>query len=134
MEENSRLERFHVFKHRGRICLVIELKDFSNIARELIEGERIPSGTYCCGYVEVSAKNKGKSYNEFIGRIDTDELTFSGNFKKLIEEKMDVDEDIWFFGFDSAHYWNNNKPDSKTFTFVKGKTIELCNEMIKKGI
>ena len=55
--------------------------------------------------------------------IKTDGLTFS-----------DYIGDIFFFGFDSAHSWNDKKPESKTRESVKQRTIELANEMVKKGI
>lgn len=112
-----------------------------NIARELLEGMATLS-QYHTGYVEVSKKNYGREYDKFISRIDTDELTFAGTlnwFLKASKDKkeippIDIHKDIWFFGFDSAHHWNDQRPESKTFKSVKARTVKLCDEMIRKKI
>ena len=104
-----------IFEHKGRTCLVVEM----NIRMV---------GAFHNGYVEVSNKNKDKSYHDFVDQIQTDELTFSG---KLEDERL---KDKYFLGFDSCHFWNDKKPESKTFESVKDRTIELCEEMIKGGI
>jgi hypothetical protein len=78
------------------------------------------------GYVEISKKNIGKDYMDFIDKIETDGLTFSGHLEDF--------GDVWFLGFDSAHAWNDEQPESKTFAVVKEKTIKLCEEMLRKKI
>ena len=108
-----------VFKHRGRTCVVIEMS-------------LMGVGSYHNGYVSVAPRNKRKSYNDFIERIETDELTFSGNMN-YVEDKR-IPKDKFFLGFDSAHYWNDEKPESKTFKSVKKRTMELADEMVRKGI
>jgi len=122
--KNTEIERVHerdviikeIFVHKNRVCMVIEMRFLLT-----------PSiGTYCNGYVQTLPKNKGKSYDRFNRRIKTEELTFGGTYEWL--------PDMYFFGFDTVHSWNDIHPESKTFKNVKKKTIELCEEMVKKGI
>ncbi|RLI85229.1 MAG: hypothetical protein DRO76_05790 [Candidatus Altiarchaeales archaeon] len=108
-----------VFKVGRRICVVVEM-DISSV------------GKYHNGYVSVLKKNYGKHYSDFIDRIETDELTYSGNLDHFKDKR--IPEKVWFFGFDSAHYWNKLHPESKTFESVKARTILLAKEMIKKRI
>lgn len=108
-----------VFKVGRRTCVVVErimpcLLPFHN------------------GYVEVLKKNYGKSYWDFIEKIETEELTYSGDLSHLNDPR--IPKGKWFFGFDSAHYWNDLHPESKTFENVKERTIQLAKEMIKKRI
>jgi len=106
------LKRIEIFRHKKRICVVRELT-------------RCDDSTYCCGYVETLPRNKGKSYTQFVDKIETDELTYSGNLFGLFDG-------VWFFGFDSAHVWNDEK--SRSFKSVKKRTKKLCEEMVKKRI
>jgi len=107
------VRRMEIFKHKGRICVVMEYVSFG--------------GSYCNGYVQTLAKNYGKDYNKFVSRIETDELTYAGNLGGLFDG-------IWFFGFDSAHLWNDEVPESKTFESVKERTKKLAEEMVAKRI
>jgi len=119
IEMPKEIGRIRIFKHKGRICVVIEMLWMASLK----------VSPYCNGYVEVSAKNKGKNYDNFIDRIETDELTFSGDLSRF-----NLGKKLWFFGFDSAHFWNDAQPESKTFKSVKARTSKLCEEMVKKGI
>ena len=115
IKKGFRIKAIEIFKHKGRICVVLQMKGFGRIS------------DYCNGYVETDPKNYGKSEDLFIDKIKTEELTYSGDLNGLFDG-------IWFLGFDSAHHRNEINPETKTFTFVKNKTKKLCEEMIKKGI
>ena len=105
----SENEIVEIFQVKTRLCLVIK--------------RRLLDEIYHNGYVQTQKKHYGIDYEKFINRVDTDELTFS-----------DYIGDEYFFGFDSAHAWNDHEPISKTQKFVKNKTKELALEMIKRGI
>ena len=118
-----------IFDFKGRMCVVVEML----AAEETMFSSLLHSiWPFHNGYVEVLKKNKGKDYQKFIDMIDTDELTFSGNFDYIKNDR--IPKDKWFFGFDSAHYQNEEHPESKTFENVKKRTIELAEEMIRKRI
>ena len=102
----------NAFEYRGRICVV-----------------KKSSWGYHNGYVEVLAENSGLGYSDFITRIDTDELTFGGYLYN-----PGIPEGMWFFGFDSGHYWNDKNPKSQTFVSVRERTKQLADEFIEKGI
>jgi len=107
-----------IFVHKGRTCVVMEMHFGTSIV-----------GSHHNGYVEtILEKVTNKTYDKYCSKIDTDELTFSGELpiKKLKGKK--------FFGFDSGHFWNTQNPQSQTRYAVKKKTIKLCEEMVKKGI
>jgi hypothetical protein len=109
-EPEMRIKAMEVFVHKGRICVVVNMDD-----------------KYHNGYVQVLPKNKGKDYEEFVDKIETVELTYSGDLKGLFDG-------VWFFGFDTAHFWNDLHPETKTFEWVKKQTIKLCEEMKRKRI
>jgi len=115
-----------IFIRKGRLCVIIEMVWECNPARTFMEGA-MSSRNYHNGYVQTLNKNKNKGYDRFIDKIKTDELTFSG-------ELIGFSKDISFFGFDSAHVWNDHVPKSKTFEEVKKRTIKMCDEMVRKGI
>jgi len=107
-----------IWKHRNRTCIIMEMR---------ICMEKFGIGTFHNGYVETSKKNYGKDYEKLGKKINTEELTFSGNWKPTFSN-------MWFIGFDTGHYWNEINPESKTFKVVRVATERLCNEMIKKGV
>jgi hypothetical protein len=126
-DKPTRILAMEIFKHKGRICVVIRMKGIENISREFWEGGVISDSDYCNGYVQTLDKNYGKDYEEFENKIKTDMLTYSGDLSGFFDG-------IWFLGFDSAHVWNEKNPKTKTFEYVKEKTKKLCEEMVKKGI
>ena len=121
-----RIKAIEVFKHKGRICVVIQMQGIVNPARTFWEGSS-SAADYCNGYVETLPKNYGEDYEKFEKKIRTDMLTYSGDLNGLFDG-------IWFFGFDSAHAWNDENPETKTFEYVKEKTKKLCEEMVRKRI
>jgi hypothetical protein len=126
-EPKMRWKAMEIFVHKGRICVVVKMKGIENSAREFWEGKPISDSDYCNGYVQTLPKNQGKDYESFVSMIKTDELTYAGDLNGLFKG-------LWFFGFDSAHVWNDNHPESKTFESVKKRTIKLCEEMVRKKI
>lgn len=113
IKENPQSKIREIFFHRGRLCMVLE------------RGKTYPFNFHN-GYVQNLPKNNNKSYTKLSSRIYTTELTFGGSFSFA--------PNIFFFGFDTGHYWNDEHPESKTFEGVKKTTIQLCDEMIKKKI
>lgn len=102
-----------VFTHRSRLCVIIKHSTFG----------------FHNGYVEVLDRNRGVGYSEFASLVTTDELTYSGKI-----EDCRIAGYMWFFGFDSGHYWNNEQPESKTFASVKERTRALADEFITRSI
>lgn len=109
-----------VFKHKGRTIVIVK----SMFSSAFI-------GIYHNGYVSTRKSNEGRGYDEFVSKIDTDELTFSGTLKHLKDKKI---PNLWFMGFDSAHYWNTENRESQTFESVRKRAIKLAEEMIRKGV
>lgn len=115
-----------VFKHKGKICVVIKA----------VRGFTI--GTYHNGYVAVQQINIEKSYTEFM-EIDTVQLTFSGTLDHFKDRMNDISKfvlpkGIWFLGFDTVHAWNDEEPESKTRESVIEITKKLADEMLKRGV
>lgn len=108
-----------VFKVKRRTCVVVKIN---------MQG----FGQYHNGYVSVSKKNQGANYDDFTRKIETDELTFGDKLNYLKDER--IPKDAWFFGFDSAHAWNQSNPESTTFESVKARTTKLAQEMMSKRI
>ena len=104
---------------------------------EMLGAISIPSlYPYCCGYVSVLKRNLKKSYDAFVGGIRTDELTYSGGLEHAFREQsgFKIPKGLWFFGFDSAHSWNEIHPETRTPEIVRETTIKLAKEMIRKRI
>ena len=108
-----------VFKVKRRVCVVVKMNLYG-------------FGQYHNGYVSVSKKHQEANYDDFISKIETDELTFAGDLNHLEDER--IPKDVWFFGFDSAHAWNREHPGSTRFESVKERTIKLAQEMMAKRI
>jgi hypothetical protein len=104
-----------IFMHKNRLCMVMEMR-----------WESISIGTYCNGYVQMLPSSKDLLYGKLTDRIKSGEITFGGTFPWL--------PNIKFLGFDTAHIWNDEHPETKTFENVKERTILLCGEMVRKRI
>jgi len=71
-------------------------------------------------------------YQDLQSRIDTVALTFSDTFR---HSELDKEwGDHWYVGFDTAHIWNDENPETKTKDAVIEKAKQLCDEMVRKGI
>ena len=79
-----------IFDHKGLKCVVIFI-----------------SGGWRCGYVGVPKSHKfyGKDYMEIEKQMEYGDchggITFSS---RNVDEKYPIDSDLWWFGFDCAHY------------------------------
>ena len=107
-----------IFEHEGRTCVVVETR---------------LSGFSHNGYVSLLGFHKNMSYGEIISEIDTNELTFSGFLERYSDEGKAYPDYTWFVGFDASHAWNDEEPESKTFESVRARTVQLAEELIKKG-
>ena len=134
-------ELVDVFTHEGRICAIVKVT-----VPELSKKDKYPLSDWHNGYVQVLPHNIGKDYNNLsINIIDrafghekddiyqlTQELTFGGDLDYYNDER--IPKGTYFFGFDTAHVWNDEKPESKTYESVKEATIKLAAEFRVKNI
>lgn len=75
-------------------------------------------GQWHNGYIETIGEPDD---DELAGKIETDEITYVGHI--LSDEK-------WFIGFDSAHSWNDQEPESKSATSVLERAKKIADELI----
>ena len=118
------------FKHRSRICVVVRV-DWDKKVREVSQ-HPLFNQPFHNGYVSVAPRHHGCDYDDYMSKISTNALTFSGELDEPFKEDILVGK--WFLGFNSAHFWTEGKPESKTFDSVRARTILLCDEMIDRGI
>jgi len=114
------------FKHKGILCVIVKI-DRSDIAKLSIikkQGKIKMSDFFHNGYVNIK---QNFDYEDIVEYINSVELTYSGKLNRLDKSL----KDMWFIGFDTAHYWNEQNPETQTKEAVKQKTIELCEELIK---
>ena len=85
------------------------------------------------GYVSVIGRlqKQKPNYKKYMSRLHSDELTFAGTVERDVPRKL---AKVWFFGFDSAHVWNDEHPESKTEKAVLERAHKLADEMIAKGV
>lgn len=100
--------------YKGRRYVVIQ-----------IEGNPYFS-SYCNGYVELHEDEILKDYNNY--DIKSDEITFHG---ELCELKGFDPKNMFFIGFDSAHFWNDENPESKTPEYVEKTCKKIIDEVLK---
>jgi len=122
--DDMKFEVAEIFRYRKRNCVIVKAIN--------VHARIAPSGSYHNGYVSVIRKNNGSTYSHFSHRINAAEIAYSGFLRNL--PFFILNQSIWFFGFDTAHFWNGEHPSSQTFKSVKRKTMELADEMIKKRI
>ena len=100
MEIVERHERYvveKIFDHKDLKCVVT-----------------FGSNGWRCGYVGIPRSHKfyGKEYTEIESQIDHGDchggLTFSS---RSIGEKYPIESDLWWFGFDCAHYGDGKDLD-----------------------
>ena len=100
MEIVERHERYvveKIFDHKDLKCVVA-----------------FGSNGWRCGYVGIPRSHKfyGKEYTEIESQIDHGDchggLTFSS---RSIGEKYPIESDLWWFGFDCAHYGDGKDLD-----------------------
>ena len=116
-----------MFDYKERTCVIVEVDYNINLFLTMADGN---PGEYHNGYASVKEENHGSDYDEFSHKISVDELTYSGS----LEEFPEVSKGLWFIGFDSAHYWNNKDPESKTLKSVKKRLKKMVDEMVESKI
>jgi len=117
------------FEYKGHNCVIIncQLGRRSTSAVILARGSA-PLRSYHNGYVKVAEdeKESNTTYHEYIDKVETAELTFSGELNDMA--------DGYYFGFDTAHGWNIHNPESQTAESVKERLKELVDEFEEKNI
>lgn len=122
-DETRRFQVMEVFNYRRRTLTIVKILGIPRLCA--------PKGSYHNGYVSVAPRHKGMPYDDVISRVHSVELTYTGTLSHLRDRRI---PNAWFLGFDTLHYWNSEHPKSQTFGVVHKKTIELADEMIRKGI
>ena len=112
------------FRHKGRRCVVIEI-DRSKIMRKLPKSLKRCFEPYCNGYVELEDEEVGENYDEY--KIKSDEITYQGNLK--FPKGLDASDGKVYIGFDSAHFWNDENPKSKTMKYVANTCKNIVDEL-----
>lgn len=110
-------ELVEVFEHLGRVCVIVRVKIH---------------GVSHNGYVSVPEKHKDKNYDDFEGKIETDELTYGGHLESY-QKCNPLIVGKWFVGFDSNHVWNIEEPETRTYESVRARAILLAEELVAKG-
>lgn len=105
-------ELIEVFNHKRRKCVIVKVN--------------IPKiGESHNGYVSLSENfNREKDPADFIEDI---EITWYG---KLSQYELPEE----YIGFDTNHVYNDIHPETKTYENVRKVTINLAEEMIRKGV
>lgn len=117
------------FKHKGRRCVVIEIDrgGNANLAREFLEGPGSSAfKPYCNGYVQLKEDEFKDHYNDY--DISSEELTYQGDLKF---KGLDASDGEIYVGFDTAHAWNEQQPESKTAEAVAEVCKKIVNEFEK---
>ena len=134
----DRLKLIKDFRYKNRRCIVIKME---LIKPSLMDGmgglsnSKLPKNffvAYHNGYVELKddeLKNDCGDYD-----IDSDEITYYGdltNFQALHNLK-DLPDGKFYVGFDSAHSWNHEHPESKTAEYVVNTCKKIVEELNNK--
>lgn len=83
------------------------------------------------GYVSILGHNSNITYDdERILNLETASITYIGDLSSLTGDTSIM----IVVGFDTAHAWNDLRPETKTFQAVQRKTMELAEELVRKGI
>jgi len=122
------------FDYKGHRCAIVEMQmpatgNFHNgYVRVADSADQVDSSHYedLENLYIPDYDSPDYAYNSFVSKLETAELTFSGNNKVL--------PDGFWFGFDSAHAWSDRKPESKTHQSVKERLKDLVHEMIEKNV
>ena len=116
------------FKYKGRRCVVIEIDrgKQENLPRIFLEGKFGGAfKPYCNGYIELKESEIKESYDDY--NIESDELTYQGNLK--FAQGLDGSDGKTYIGFDSGHFWNDEKPKSKTTEYVSNTCKKIVDEL-----
>jgi len=120
------------FEYRGKQCCLVKMhmptrRDFHNGYVKVAEDAgQVAESCYKDLDALIGGPKSDYTYQYFNSELDAAELTFSGTTKAL--------PDGFWFGFDSAHAWNDKRPDSKTHESVKNRLKDLVDEMIEENV
>lgn len=106
MEEMTVVKEFFIM---GRRCIVVKIK-------------RILTSEYHNGYIRVSEEE----YKKIVEEHDYDlpeEVTYHGDLRHISRQ-----DGYKYIGFDSAHYYNQENPDTQTEEYV----MERCRKIVEK--
>lgn len=118
------------FEYKGYTCLIIRNANLLDV--------------YCNGYIKVAdskeeveqkikeeepMKGADITYERFLKDIDAEELTYSGTLSTI----EDAPEG-YYLGFDSAHLWNEESPNSKTPEAVKKRLKRTLEDFIVHNV
>lgn len=117
------------FEYHGKVCVIVQNARINDVFHN--------------GYVRV-ADSKDKidvkrkkeeplkgwdiTYEDFLD-FEACEFTYCGTLSSL----DDVPEG-YYFGFDTAHIWNDENPESKGHVAVKEKLKKVVNEMEERNV
>lgn len=91
-----------IFKVKNHICVILEVCD------------------WYCGYVEFKYPIH---YSELYSYCHSEEPTFSG--------KLALEFDGWFIGYDQAHLWDKEHPESCTLEATIERLKQFAEEVIE---
>jgi len=121
------------FRYKGRRCIVLEI--FYEIPNSIFGNLRPAFNIkpYCNGYIEIKDKEavlnkltEKKKGSGFLKMIDSAEITYQGDIRF---DDLDLSDGHFYIGFDSAHAWNDAKPESKTAVFVEKVCKKIVDEL-----
>lgn len=111
------------FEYKGHKCVIVKMvlrsEEYHNGYIKMADSEEQVET------VKANEKDIDTTYDRFFREGNSDELTFSGEVK---------DVDGYYFGFDSAHLWNDKKPYTKQKNSVKKRTKKMVEEFEEKNI
>ena len=133
--EDSKFEIVDVFEYRGRTCVIIRVNFMVGY-----------DGYYAHnGYVSFRPKSRllkllkrryEKEYSKY-EYLAEDGLTYDGYLGREWRKSNDplaskIPEDLYFFGFDTLHSWND--AENASYEVVKQKTLNMADNMISMRI
>lgn len=111
-----------------RIPKTILMKDFNYKGRRCIVFKILHYNSYCCGYIELRENEIKEDYMDY--EIRSDEITYQGDLTDLQPPATgEVADGKFYMGFDSAHLWNERKPESKTPEYVAQTCKNIVDEL-----
>lgn len=120
------------FIYKGRRCVVLEIDRGAHAPlkwrTEVFTDMWKP---YCTGYVELKPDEVKESYDDY--GLESEEFTFQDTLKHFEKqcEGFKAGKSV-FIGFDTAHVWNDQRPESKKPESVAKVCKKIVEELNKK--
>jgi len=127
-----RLEIIKKFFYMGRNCFVVKIDN--SIIRDKIKDIHIDD--WYCGYIEMSLNPFKNEFKSDYGKYNlSTEITYQGDLSHFPKNHN------WFYklisflirrtyiGFDTAHYYNKENPETNTADVVEKKCKDIVNEL-----